>query len=322
MKTSTAQKKVTPTGLLVLSADAPREEWLRARRIGIAATDVVAIMGLSKYRTAFDVWTDKVMEPDLDSSMSEAALWGTRLEEPVAREWADRHGFRLRRIGLIQNGGVPWAIASLDRLVSGCPDGRCGLEVKTRNLHVADQWEKSVPVDVLAQVRWQLFVSGLDHIHVAALIGGQRMVEHVVHRDPVHEVQIFDAARIVFEAIENREVPDLPPELWTTDFLEARHPSRGGAVEIDPAVNSSLVEYASLSAKIKELTEARESVRAQLIGSLGDAEDAMSNGRLVYSYRASSTRRLSSKAVQEKYPEIKADPEVWSESTTRVLRVY
>ena len=46
------ERKITSVGRLVLSAHAPREEWLNARRLGIAATDVVAIMGLSKYRLA------------------------------------------------------------------------------------------------------------------------------------------------------------------------------------------------------------------------------------------------------------------------------
>ena len=313
--------KVTPTGRLVLSAHAPRAEWLQARLSGIAATDVVAIMGLSKYRSAFDVWTEKVMAPDPNDDVSEAALWGTRLEEPVAREWADRHDVRLRRIGLIEHEAHPWAIASLDRVVNGCPDGRCGLEVKTRSLHVADQWATKVPDDVMAQVRWQLFVSGLDHIHVAALIGGQKLVEHIVERDAEHEERLFESAAIVMRAIETKEPPNLPAELWTSDFLEARHPERGGVIEVNVETAKVATEYLAVTDRIKYLTDDKEKLRTQLVGLLGDAEVATYEGQTLYTFTTSESKRMNTKMLAEKYPDVVADAAIWTTTKTRTLRV-
>lgn len=321
METLSKTKKVTPAGRLVLSSSAPREEWLQARRSGIAATDLVAILGLSKYRTAFDVWTDKVMEPEFDDSLSEAGVWGNRLEDPVAQEWAERAGLKIRRIGLIANEEHPWAIASLDRLVTGCPDGRCALEVKTRNLFAAASWEHSVPEDVIVQVRWQLLVSGLDHVHVAALIGGQRLVDHVVGRDPEHEQRLLEAARLVWDSIQSQTPPDLPVELWTSDFLDQRYPEREGQVDVPVEALDSVAEYDRLSRKIKDLTDEREKVRTRLVGFLGDGEVAVLDGIPLYSFTASKSRRLNSKALTERYPTIADDPAVWSESVSRTLRV-
>lgn len=321
MTTTMNGTKVTPAGRLVLSAHAPREEWLNARRIGITATDVVAIMGLSKYRSAFDVWTDKMMEPDLDAEIGEAGRWGIRLEEPVAREWAERHNVRLRRVGLIANDEQPWAIASLDRLVHGCPDGRCAVEVKTRNHHVADQWDAGVPADVLAQVRWQLLVSGLDHVHVAALIGGQRLVEHVVVRDHDHETAMLDAARMVHQSVLDGTPPNLPPELWTTAFLDARHPNREGDVEV-PADTVDLVDrFDELAAQAKAISDEREAIRTKLVGLLGDGDAATVDGSPLYSFRASTTRRLDSKKLLAKFPELDDDDFIWTRSTTRTFRI-
>jgi predicted phage-related endonuclease len=39
-----------------------REEFLIRRKSGIGGSDVGAIMGLSKFRTAFDVWHDKITD--------------------------------------------------------------------------------------------------------------------------------------------------------------------------------------------------------------------------------------------------------------------
>lgn len=319
--TTTPGRLETPTGRLVVSSHAPREEWLTARRTGIAATDLVAIMGLSNYRTAFDVWTDKVMEPDFDGELSEAGLWGQRLEDPVAQEWAERHGVKVRRVGLIHNDQHAWALASLDRIVTGCPDGRCALEVKTRNLFVQAEWERDLPADVLTQTRWQLLVSGLDHIHVAALIGGQRLVEHRVERDADHEAKLLNAARLVWEAVQSNTTPDLPAELWTSEFLDQRHPDRSGEVEVDPTATELVHDYNRISGDIKYLEGEKEKLRTRLVGLLGDGDTATVDGEVLYTFKGSSVRRLNSKALLAKYSDLEKDPEVWNTSTTRSLRI-
>lgn len=313
-----AGRRETPTARLVLSVDAPRAEWLAARRQGIAATDVVAIMALSKYRTAFDVWTDKTMPP-ADTDAGEAAFWGTKLEEPVAQAWAEKHGVRIRRVGLVSNETEPWMVASLDRLVTGCPEGRCALEVKTRSLFVSEQWERELPADVETQVQWQLAVTGLDHIHVAALIGGQRMVEHIVKpRDPA---TLIDAARIVWDAVQSNTPPNLPAELWTSDFLEARYPERGGAVEVDASTALALAEYALVVDKIAALDDRKAELRTQLIGALGEADTATLDGKTIYTYKASSRRSLNAKAAVAAFPALDDHDECWTNTTTRALRV-
>jgi len=311
----------TPAARLVTHADAPRHAWLAARWHGITATDLVAIMGQSSYKTAFDVWTDKVMEPGDEDQIGEAAIWGQRLEEPVAQEWAHRHGVKIRRIGLVANESRPWMLASLDRIVHGCDDGKCALEVKTRNLYVAEAWDRGLPEDVRTQALWQLAVSGLDHVHVAALIGGQRMVEHRVDRDPGAELKLIDAAALVWEAVETGTPPNLPAELWSSDFLDKRHPDRAGEIEIDPVTLATVDLYQKTVEQIRVLEETKAKYRTLLVGALGDHETATSNGRPVYSFKAQASTRLDKDALAERYPDAAADPAVWKTTSTRTFRI-
>lgn len=37
-----------------------RAEWLEGRRQGIGGSDVAAVLGLSPWKTALDVWNDKL----------------------------------------------------------------------------------------------------------------------------------------------------------------------------------------------------------------------------------------------------------------------
>lgn len=320
LTTPAAGRKETPTARLVLSVDAPRAEWLAARREGITATDLVAIMGQSKYRSAFDIWCDKTMPAGEDTEAGEAAYWGTKLEEPVAQAWAERHNLKIRRVGLIASEVHPWALASLDRIVQGCPEGRCALEVKTRSLFVADSWEQELPADVRTQCLWQMLVSGLDHIHVAALIGGQRMVEHRVDFDLAEATSLVEAATLIWTAVQDGNPPTLPANLWTDDFLEKRHPERSGEVEVDADTLEVLSRYNDLGVAIKSLEDTKAALRTQLVGVLGDCDTATAEGKIVYSYKASERRSINSKAVVANYPAVKDDEACWTTSTSRTLR--
>lgn len=321
-QTETAGRMETPTGRLVLSVDAPRAEWLNARRNGITATDLPAIMGLNSYRTAIDVWTDKTMPPVDDDTFSEAAYWGTKLEEPVAQAWAERHGVKIRRIGLVHNQYRPWMLASLDRIVHGCSEGKCALEVKTRSLFVSEKWATDLPEDVRAQVMWQLIVTGLSHIHVAALIGGQRLVEHTVTWDDTLAGRLIEAAGLVWAAVRANEMPDLPPELWTTDYLEQRHQTRQGATELnDQDSIVALLSYQRINEELAALEVEKAHLRTQLIGALGEADTATIAGRTAYTFREASRRTLNAKALAELYPNAANDERIYTTSTTRTLRI-
>ena len=74
-----------------------RETFLEIRRHGIGGSDVAAILGLSKFRTALDVFNDKT-EKAAPQEETEAMHWGTLLEDVVAKEFAARTGLKVQRI--------------------------------------------------------------------------------------------------------------------------------------------------------------------------------------------------------------------------------
>ena len=319
-------KHITPTARLVLPADATRDAWLGERRHGITATDIPAILGLSKYKTAIDVWMSKVTPDQVDDFTpaigdGEAALWGTVFEDPVAQTWAKHKGFQVRRIGIIAHVENDWMRASLDRMVTGCPAGRCALEVKTRSGYVGDEWDRGVPADVAAQVHWQLIVSGLDHIHVIALIGGQRLVEHTLYLEEVDCQAIIQAATTVWESVSTGEAPRLPEALWTDDYLEQLHPERDGAAEVPDEIREAAENYQGVIDLIRDLEDRKAELRTILVGALGEHESATWNGRTVYTYKSSTTRRLDSKALAELHPDAAGDDRVYNTTTSRILRL-
>jgi putative phage-type endonuclease len=277
----TVAVETVPAATVIQDNGPHTPEWRAVRRGGITATDLPKILGLSQYGNALSVWAHKRGELD-DDEAGEAAQWGLILEDPVAVEWARRRNSGVRPVGVMANVEHPWRRASLDRLVVPCPDGDgpCALQVKTTSWAVADRWRDDIPDTVLAQVMWEMVVSGFKHEHVAALVGGQKLVDHRVDYDPtLAEFLIAEATR-VWECVQSGQAPEAPPSALQRRILDALHPERRGmAVAPRATVEALLWKRADLSeelsghnAAVKRTKTAMEAVDSQLVELLGDAE--------------------------------------------------
>jgi putative phage-type endonuclease len=316
---------VTPTGVLISTAEPQTDEWFMVRREGITATDVPKILGLSKYGDARSVWHDKRGELPPDEA-GEAAHWGNLLEDIVATEWAAQHDTAVTRVGVIHQLNLPWMRAALDRLVDSCPDGGtgCGLEVKTRSAYVAGRWREDMPDDVLAQVAWQRMVSGVDHIHVAALIGGQRMVEHRYDPDLELEEYLLAQATTLWEQVQSGEVPIVEPSQILAEMLDRLFPDRSGEAEIPESLAEALADaYEQAKALEREAEAAKVAARAAVLDALGPAESLVSEGDTFFTYKPQTKRSVKLPALKKSHPDLYAaltEADVITETTSRVLR--
>lgn len=323
MSTATVGGRLTsPTGRLVLPSSAPRSDWLAARRDGITATDLVGIIGQSNYTGPADVWLDKTSDfPVSDDGASEAAMWGLDFEDDIALRWAERHSMKVRRVGLLAKDGDDWMRASLDRLVTpGCNlDGMCGLEIKTRNAFVADQWATGIPASVATQVQWQMAVTGLGHIHVAALIGGQRLVEYTVERDEERIDELTAAGARFWACVLARELPEIDPATWTPDQLDKLFPNREGIREVGDAAYGALSEYDAATKVIATYIAAKELARTKLVALLGDGEVGCVDGVELYTYKQAERTSVDAKALRADWPDAYAATA--KTTTSRTFRV-
>lgn len=293
----------TPTGVLVYDGPPVTPEWFAVRRAGITGTDLPKILGLSKYGTALSVWLDKRGESD-DDTAGEAARWGNLLEDVVAREWAHRNQTTVTPVGVIANVDHEWQRASLDRLVTTCPDegpdycnsphpdspagrmARCGLEVKTRSAYKRGSFKDGEPDDVLAQVAWGLLVTGLDHMHLAVLIGGQELLTFRVDRDPVLEQYLVDAARPVWDAVTAGDPPQVHPDaegVLLAD-LNTLYGKRDGEISLPPDAEDWLAKYASANRSEYIAKRVKATAKAALVQMLGDREVGLLGDTPAFTY--------------------------------------
>jgi putative phage-type endonuclease len=91
-----------PYGPLVLvdTADLPEEEWLEYRRRGIGGSDAAAVLGVSPFATARDLYYDKLKLISYEDRESNwvAKKIGHLLEDLVAQIFHVKTGYRIYQI--------------------------------------------------------------------------------------------------------------------------------------------------------------------------------------------------------------------------------
>jgi len=307
---------VTPHGVLLQDAGAPREEWLAERRKGIGSSDLPAVMGMTEYGSALRVYYDKrgVITDD-DAEHSEPAHFGKLYEGPLAFDWARRNRTVIEPVGIGGHRDDPWQRCSLDRLCAECPLNRrerriCAVEVKHRDKMLAKLWRQGPADDALVQTLWQALVTGLDHIHVVCCIGGNDYRQYVVRiAEHTKLVALLDAtaARLWWEHI----VPGIPPELTGNEppddlikLYDQLHPERAGAIELDRDLDAQdvVTEYLIAVKDASDAEKRRKSALARMIGRLGESQMALFDQRPFYSLEPTLRRHIDLQRLQEEFP--------------------
>ena len=114
---NSAERKRHEPLVLVETADISEEDWLDYRRRGIGGSDVSAIFGTSPFRTARDLYYDKlnIASVEDDEGNWVAMEMGHLLEPLVAKIFERKTGYRVYQIKkMFQHPQYPWMLADVD----------------------------------------------------------------------------------------------------------------------------------------------------------------------------------------------------------------
>lgn len=205
------------------------EDWLHKRRLGIGASEMAAVLGLSRWTSPLALYAEKIgAAPPADLSDVEQVEWGLELEGVICSVYGRRTGRGATRSGeLLRSLEYPWALATLDAWTS--IDGvRVPLEIKTAGAHKAEEWAEGPPVEYVVQVQHQMLVTGAPKASVACLLGGQRLVWCDVERDESVIARIVDVGSRFWQCVQERIPPGVDGTEHTRRALAALYPSDDG----------------------------------------------------------------------------------------------
>jgi putative phage-type endonuclease len=293
-----------------------REAWLAERAKDITSTEIAAVLGISPYATAFEVWQRKAGKIDDSFADSERARWGRRLEPAIAQGLAEDYGLDARPLGgcYMRHPIVPRMGASFDFEVADRARPELGwglLEIKNVDAGVfARDWldlgdgEREAPPHIEAQVQHQLAVSGRRWAAIGVLVGGNRAYLLRRERDEDAIAAICEEVRRFWRSIEEGNCP--APD-WRRDLeaLRQLYAKTDATATLDDDARARLADllprFDAARAAAKAAKEAEDAAKAELLALLGPVErvtigewtiTAKTITRKAYTVPESTTRRL------------------------------
>jgi len=323
--------------VLADTANLARPDWLALRRRGLGGSDAAAVLGISPFRTARDLYYDKRGIVTADDQENWVALEvGNLLEPLVARIFEAKTGLKVyQRKCMFQHPLYPWMLADLDYLVD-LPDGTTAIvEIKTTNYNAKDKWwyngEEIVPVYYETQGRHYMTVMNLNRVYYCCLYGNnedEAMIRHI-DRDMAYEAELIALERDFWRENVLAGVP--PPYTEDGDLiLESLRRALGPAdtdappVEFSKEQSDQITRYLELQEKKKQQDSDVKAIEAEMqrlkgliVADMGNSCTAVCEDGCVVSWKPVRKAAISKndlERLKEAYPEIYAEYVTVSES--------
>ena len=289
--------------VLAKTLDITRKEWLELRRQGLGGSDAAAIIGLDRYRSAFDVYAEKIglksEEPD-----NEAMRQGRDLEQYVAERFMEATGKKVRRRNaMLQHPEYPFMTANIDRWVVG---ENAGFEAKTTSvLNRAKFAQGEFPPNYYVQCVHYMAVTGAERWYLAVLVLNNAFHVFTIERDDAEIQALIEAEKDFWENHVLKQIPPAPDgSESTSEIIKQLFPEARQREEVALYGHEEKIQqYLELDARVKELTQERDAIKQELQLALADAEIGRAQGYIV-EWKNQVRQSLDTKKLKSEHAEI------------------
>jgi putative phage-type endonuclease len=285
--------------------------YLKNRQLSIGGSDIGAILGLSKFRSALAVWMEKTGK-EVKALDSLPLRFGSFAEEFVASEYTRHTG-----VDLIHDESIylhsqhSFMSAHIDRFVHG--DGLSNaatrlLECKTANPFARGEWGEpgtdQVPMSYLCQCIWYMAITGIEQCDLAVLFGNSDFRIYEITRDLELEALVIERALHFWNEY---VLKDTPPPARTEDDYQALFKKSDPSKTIE--ANSKTVELIrqlqSLNTQSGDVEEQITQIKQHIMNEMKEAEALSYQGNVIATWKApKQSFRLDSKRLQQEEKEV------------------
>ncbi len=287
-------------------------EELKGRKNGIGGSDAAAAIGVSKWKTPYQLWLEKTSDEIIDFD-NDAMFWGRTLEPIVRQRYSDVTG----RTVIVPAPGIihpkyNFMRASLD----GIADGNRVLEIKTARSDIG--WGKEgtdvIPDEYACQVQHYMMVTGFVVADVAVLIGGSDFRLYEVPEDKELQDIMMEKEADFWQMVQNRT----PPE--TTTFSDLKLRFGRSSIESRIQASDAAIEAVEKLKAIKAIAKAEDDLKAVLMAELKENDTLCSGDTILATWKAANgASRFDSKTFQKDHPDLYKRYLKQGESTRRLL---
>lgn len=293
----------------------------------IGGSDAAAILGVSRWKSAFQLYQEKIgafveeSNPARDKVLNRGKRWEPVVIEMLVDELESRgHEVSiLSRNARYQDPEFPFLACEIDlELVI---DGEeVNGEMKTVHPFAAKDWGEEgtdeIPVYYVAQGMHGLMIKPRRRMIVAALIGADDLRVHELVRDDELISAIRQKEIAFWERVQTRNAPE-PTQPEDVKWLYAK--DAGTVAEADDALALVCQELKDKKVLVKSLEKDVELLETALKVRMGEAATLLYRNNPLATWKTQSATRTDIKALETVHPEIIAPFRKTSEC--RVLRI-
>jgi len=291
-----------------------RSKFLEQRRKGIGGSDAAAVLGLSKWKTAYDVFLDKTgkAEPTPDN---DAMLWGRLLEPVIRQQYADRTGRVVVMPEMLRDAKDSYIVANVDGL---CADRVLEIKTARTSKDWGEEGSDEVPMQYFLQCQHYMLVTGRPAADIAVLIGASDFRIYTIEANE----KLFGVMRASYADFWNEHVlKDVPPEAVSyADAVAQYKVSNGQTIEATPDVLKMVDALKALQEKQKALAEEETALKGSIMAFMKDNEALTVDGLTRVSWKTSkAAERFDNKRFKAEHPDLAAAYTIAGASSRRFL---
>jgi len=301
-----------------------REAYLSQRHTRIGTTDVGAILGMSPYANAYDIWLHKTgkLQMPAEDGKNQAITAGIAFEDGVL-DWSEELLGPMKRKVIIlpePNAEIPLG-TELDAVLTKTGEP---VNAKTAGLigpldkdKWGDEGTDQVPELYYIQAQIEMHLAQREVQHLPAFLGGRGFAYYRIE----FSKSVMDAIlERLFDFWQNNVLKDIPPSDVVPQLEIVKYRIRK-ANKIAEVPQDLMQDYVKASAAEKDAKKIKESIQGQLLATMEDSEATQFiEGVGQITYFEVETKRLDTAKLKQFHADVFEECSKVSKSRKMIVR--
>ena len=273
----------------------------------IGGSDIGGVLGLSTYKSEYDVYLDYIGQPKEVTEVQQAIFdMGHELEGFIAKQIERVYKVKLKATKYAYVHPVcVQLICHPDRLVTGLVDGkRIGVEIKSSSAYDSKRWGDAdtdeIPMDYLCQCHSYIMTNVCDEVWLFRF-SNNRLTRYIITRDEEIEDNILKQVITWIDKVEHGYVPEITNYRTATKVFNN---NTEDDIEADDDITETVIEWREIQKEIKEREMQADILKAKIVEYMKDKKVLKNKeGDKLATYSKIVKQSFDTKAFQKDYPE-------------------
>jgi len=262
-----------------------KQSWLENRLLDVTSTEVSALFNLNPYQTEFELYHQKKDKVVVNIDDNERMMWGRRLEDSIALEFAERNKMSVESFDVYMRNPETRMGSSFDYKITSEKEPAI-LEIKNvdglayrKNWIEHDEYNIEPPEHIALQLQHQLEITGYNVGYIVALVGGNTMKVVRSERDPRIGKLLKDKVENFWERIKLGVAPDIDYTRDAQYIMKnlCNQAEDGLVLKADEDMDKLVDDYNAINREYVSLGKQKDAVKAQILELSQNASKIMSN---------------------------------------------